>query len=181
MHLTVFPNVKSILVYDIVKASAKKLARELKEYYGIDVSIADEASKVVKDSDILITATTSRTPVIDGRFLKDGAHVVSIGYIDKDSRELDDETFRRASKIYVDSKDAIYSGDIRIPLEKGVFSKDKVIGELSQVILGKIPGREKDDEVTVFKSVGTAVLDAAMAYKIYLQAKERGIENYIEL
>ena len=181
MHLTLYPDVDKVLVYDVLKDRATSLVKEFNKQYDTEFKPADDVNDVVSKSDILITATTSVKPVLDGRYLKEGIHVVSIGYINKDSRELDDESMARASKIYVDSKDAYSSGDIRIPLEKGVIPKSKVVGELSQVIVGRVVGRENDREITIFKSVGTAVLDAAMAYKIYLKAIEEGKGEYIEL
>lgn len=180
MHLTLYPDVK-IFIYDQYRDKALNLAEELMKEYDLDVKCVNSLHGVVESVDILITATTSMEPVIKGEWLRRGIHVVSIGYINKDSRELDDETFKRADKVYVDSKDAISAGDIRVPLEKGVLSKKKIIGEISQVLVGKVVGRERDDEITIFKSVGTAILDAAMAYNIYLRALERGVKNYIEL
>jgi len=181
MHLTLYPSVDRVLVYDALKDKAVSLINKFSEQYDIEFKSVDDANEVVSKSDILITATTSVKPVLDGKYLKKGVHIVSIGYINKDSRELDDNSMARASKIYVDSKDAYSSGDIRIPLEKGVIHKSKVVGELSQVIVGRVIGRESDKEITIFKSVGTAILDAAMAYKIYLKAVEKGKGRYIEL
>jgi ornithine cyclodeaminase len=180
MHLTLFPN-SGVIIYDWIKDKSYNLADKISEEYNVKAIVAEDPKNVVESSDILITATTSTEPVINGDWLKKGAHVVSIGYINKDSRELDDNTFKKADKVYVDSKDAITSGDIRIPLEKGVLDKGKIKGELSQVIVGKIVGRENDDEITVLKSVGTALLDAAMAYSIYKKALEKAVGKYIEI
>ena len=180
MHLTLFPNTE-VYIYDWVRDKSRRLADEIADEYGVKTRVAENPESVVKYSDILITATTSVKPVLDGNWLKKGVHIVSIGYINKDSRELDDNTFKRAEKVYVDSKDAISSGDIRIPLEKGVLDRKKIKGEISQLIVGKIKGRESENEITVFKSVGTALLDAAMAYSIYRKASEMNAGKYIEI
>jgi len=181
MHLQIYPGIDKILIYDLRNERSKNLREQFIKEYDKEIIECSSVDDVVKMSDILILATTSLKPVINGGLLKNGVHIVSIGYINKDSRELDDETFKRADKVYVDSKDAISSGDIRIPLENGSLDKKKIIGELSKLVIGRIRGRESNDEITVFKSVGTAVLDAAMAYKVYLKALEQGEGMFIKL
>ena len=166
MHMEIFKDISKIKLFNRSKTKAVEFSKELSVKYGVDVYVVDSLEDALKDVDIVIAATSSHTPVIFGEYIEDGIHIVSIGYVSKESREIDDVAISKASKVYLDSPDAYDSGDIRIPMEKGLLSKDKIY-LISDLILGRVDGRIYDDEVTIFKSVGTAVQDAYLAYKIY--------------
>ena len=92
-------------------------------------------------------------------------------------QELDPAVFAKCSKIYFDSVDAVLSesGDILRPLDEGTLSKDQFTGDIGEFLLGKIPGRENDDEIIVFENVGMGALDLVAAQKIYARAAEAGV------
>jgi ornithine cyclodeaminase/alanine dehydrogenase-like protein (mu-crystallin family) len=127
------------------------------------VRAAASAEEAVRGADVVVTATTSRTPVLFGEWLAPGAHVNAVGAPRPDWRELDDETLRRA-RIYVDSRDAAMkeSGDV---IAAGTF-----FAELGEVAAGTKPGRQSPDEVTLFKSLGLAVEDVVTANLVYQKA-----------
>ena len=113
----------------------------------------------VEEADIVCTCTTSSTPVFDGGLLKQGTHVNAIGAHQPTARELDDEAIA-AGRLVVDTMDAVSAGDLSDPLRDGVIVEDG-IEELADVVRGR--ARSNDDEVTIFKSVGVAFEDLAVA------------------
>lgn len=175
-------NIQSALVYDIVQERASRFAQEMKQRLGIEVSMESNPSHVVGESDIVVTASTSRTPVFRGDMLRRGTHVNAIGSFRPDTRELDDLTIRR-SKLVVDSLEASLqeAGDILIPLKSGLIQKAHIHAELGQIVAGLKAAREDDNEITVFKSVGTGVQDAAAANLAFRKAQDAKIGTRIEL
>jgi alanine dehydrogenase len=127
------------------------------------VHAAGSAREAVEGADIVVTATTATEPVLQGAWLKPGAHITSVGAPRPEWRELDDETLRRAT-IYVDSRAAASSesGDI--------IAAGRVDAEIGEVVLGVRPGRRSADEITLFKSLGMAVEDVVTAEMVYRKA-----------
>src|ERR671911_638468 len=136
-------------------------ARAFAEEHGIRA--AASAEEAVRGADVLVTATTSQTPVLLGEWLSPGAHINAVGAPRPDWRELDDEVLRRAN-VYVDSREAAMkeSGDI--------IAAKEVVAEIGEVISGAEQGRRSLEEVTLFKSLGLAVEDVATAEVVYRNA-----------
>jgi ornithine cyclodeaminase/alanine dehydrogenase-like protein (mu-crystallin family) len=130
-----------------------------------DLHAAGSAEEAVRGADVIVTATTSQTPVLQGAWLSPGTHINGIGATRPDWQELDEDALRHA-RIYVDSGEAApkESGDI---LAAGV---ERVVGEIGQVITGVVPGRTTPREVTFFKSLGLAVEDVVTADHVYRKA-----------
>jgi len=128
---------------------------------------ADEAA----GCDIVVVATSATSPVFDGRALRRGAHVNSVGTHAPKAREIDSETVAR-SRVIGDSREAVFAedGDILIPIEEGRIGRDHVVAELGEVLAGKKPGRTSRDEITLFKSNGVAFQDAVTAKIAYERA-----------
>jgi len=171
-----------VKVYDIVGERALDFAERAREKFNVEVDAVKNAKEACENVDILITATTSRTPVLKGEWLKEGAHINSIGWMGRDCRELDSETVN-ISKIVVDKIDAALSeiGDFLIPISEGKISRDHIYAEIGEVIAGKKAGRVNDREITLWKSLGQAIQDAAVAKLAYLKAKEKGVGKQIEI
>ena len=166
---------KEVRIYSRNKSKAKKfidLAKEelvMAKTQLIAVSTSDEA---IIEADIITTVTTSKKPVFDGKKVKQGAHINGVGSFMPDMQELDEEIINRADKIFFDSFDAVMAeaGDFIIPLEKSNINKEKINGELGQILEGKLKGRESENEITLFKTVGIAVQDIVTANEIYQKA-----------
>ena len=128
-----------------------------------DVLAVPSAEEAVRGADVVVTATTSPTPVLSGEWLSPGAHVNAVGAPRPDWRELDDEVLRRA-RIYVDSREAAVeeSGD--------VIAAGEIFAEIGEVAAGTKPGRRSDEEITLFKSLGLAVEDVTTAELAYRKA-----------
>lgn len=164
------------LRYERTKAFAERMQKEMEHYKAriIPVISSDEA---IEDADLVITATPAEKPVFDGAKIKKGATVSCIGSYQHHMQEMSPTLLSRASKIYFDSEEAVLSeaGDILIPLEEGTITKEDFTGDLGDVIKGKVTGRENDDEIIVFKSVGVAAQDLVAAREIYERAVKAGI------
>ena len=115
-----------------------------------------------------MVATSASEPVLDGRWLEPGQHVNAIGSHAPAARELDTDAIVR-SRVFLDFSEACLAeaGDILIPMKEGAISRDHLRGDLGEVVAGLRPGRERDDEITLFKSVGLAIQDVATANFVY--------------
>jgi alanine dehydrogenase len=144
-----------------VRVWSPRRAAAFAEEHGVDA--AASAEEAVRGADVVVTATTSPTPVLSGEWLSPGAHINAVGAPRPDWRELDDEVLRRA-KVYVDSREAAMkeSGD--------VIAAREVLAEIGEVVSGAEQGRRSSEEVTLFKSLGLAVEDVATAELVYRNA-----------
>jgi ornithine cyclodeaminase/alanine dehydrogenase-like protein (mu-crystallin family) len=170
-----------VRIYDIREAAAESF-KEYAESLGFRVVKCRSAAEAIEGARVVIEATTTKTPVIEGRYLSRPTHVISIGAHMRDARALDDDVISLAETIVVDSREAVMleTGDIRIPVERGILTLDRV-SELGEVASGRKKGRLTDEGITVFKSVGLAIQDAAAAAVAYREALKRGVGRYVDL
>jgi alanine dehydrogenase len=131
------------------------------------VRAAASAEEAVRGADVVVVATAARTPILFGEWLSPGAHVNAVGAVRPDWRELDDVTLRRA-RLYVDSREAATQEAGDVIAAPGVFA------EIGEVVAGTRPGRQSEEEVTLFKSVGVAVEDVAAADLVYRAVSSQG-------
>jgi ornithine cyclodeaminase/alanine dehydrogenase-like protein (mu-crystallin family) len=150
-------------VVDIDAKAAAAFAAEMGHALGLEIEPAD-APTALRDADIISTATTSTEPVFRDGDLKPGVHINAVGSYKPHVRELPGETVRR-SRLFVDGRRACLdeAGDIIIPLREGLIDEGHIRAEIGEVLAGLEPGRRSDDEITVFKAVGNAVEDLAVA------------------
>ncbi len=166
--------IERVLVAGTSLDKAQRFAEWVRETTGLRAEAADAAS--VSAADVLAVGTTSATPVVVGERVAQGAHVNAVGAFTPATRELPTDLVRRA-RSYVDTRAGALSeaGDFLIPAGEGAFSLDAIVGEVGDVVLGRVPGRGSPAEVTVYKSVGAAFLDAATARLAYDRARAEGI------
>lgn len=157
--------------YEKCAAFTEKMSAKFAES-GVNFVCAKSAAECVEDADLIITATTASKPVFDGSLVKKGATVSCIGTYEPHKHEIDPELIARADKIYCDSKEAVLSesGDILIPISCGIITENDIFGGLGEVVNGTLPGRENDDEIIVFESVGIAAQDLTASVMIYRKA-----------
>ena len=171
---------QEVRVYDMnperTKAFAETMQEELKDY-GARIVPAASSDEAIDDADLIITVTPSSKPVFDGTKVKAGATISCVGAYQHHIQEMDPAILPRASKIYFDSREAVLSesGDILIPLEEGIITEKDFTGNLGDVLLGKVVGRENDDEIIVFETVGVAAQDLVAAKEIYEKAIKAGV------
>lgn len=184
--LTVRPEIELVKVYDLnterAKACAEQMTELFKGKFPAKFEAASSSAEAVKGADIITTITIAKDPVFDGKLVKKGAHINGVGSYTPELSEIDEYIITHADKIYMDTPDALEeSGDFIKPINKGIFSADKITGELGAVINGDVIGRESDDEITFFETTGSAVLDIVTAQRIYEKAIEKGVGQFIEL
>ncbi len=161
-HRSARPGIERILVWNRRHDKAQAIAQAV----GGD-AVADLAAAVA-EADIVTAATMSTAPLIMGDWLKPGAHVDLVGGFTPQMREVDDTAVTRAS-LFVDTRaGALHeAGDLADPIGRGVIAEGHVIADLHELAAGKHPGRRDPQEITLFKSVGTALEDLAAAAMLY--------------
>lgn len=174
--------ISSARVFSRDESRRREFARTMSGLLQIEVEPVDSAEAAARFGDVVITATTAREPVLQGDWLKPGAHVNAIGANMENRREVDNALLRRASVIAVDSKPQarIESGDLIQGFRDSPGEWDRV-AELWEIIAGERAGRKSSDEVTLFKSAGIALWDVAAAGIIYRKAIELGQGKEIRL
>lgn len=173
------PGIEKVKVYSRRPARSKALARRCSSVLELEAHAEPTAAACVRGSDVVVTATTSASPVFEGREVADGTHVIAVGSYRPEARELESSLVSRAS-IYVDSREAALeeAGDLLIPMVEGVISKDSIRGEMSDLVTGRKEGRSSDSEVTLFKSVGLALEDNAAGWLAYRTAVRKRIGRW---
>lgn len=192
-------------VQGVTQAAAVAAVRELEKIYVVDpnpdtansfaerlaiwdsaaaqrVEIAADLQAALADSDIVCTATTSTTPVYDHAHIQPGTHINAVGAFTPQMQEIPVETLLN-SRVVVDQVEAVLheAGDFIIPINQGVFDRDAVRDELGQIVNGDIAGRESNDEITFFKSVGNAIQDMIVGAVALERANERGVGGTVDL
>jgi ornithine cyclodeaminase/alanine dehydrogenase-like protein (mu-crystallin family) len=166
---TALPGIERVVAYsrteDRLEDFCERFAAEPGEY-GSDAA----------EQDIVVTVTSSRDPVVRGEWLREGALVCAVGANRPDARELDNAVIERAAFVCCDSKEQarLEAADIAEPVEQGVLDWLEV-HELAEVVGGELQGRARDEDIVLFKSIGIAAEDIAVAKLVYDRARERGM------
>ena len=163
-------------------AKAEAYASEMSSSLGVKVVRAETAEDAVRGAEVIVTATSSTSPVVRAEWISGGAHITAMGSDEPGKQELDPKLLARADKVVVDSlKQCARLGELHHALDAGMMKEDDVHAELGEVLLGKKPGRESDKEVTVCDLTGIAVQDVAISGFVYEKAKRAGKGFYIEV
>ena len=171
---------KEVRVFDMDRDRAAAFAERMQKKlgkYGTRITAAASSKEAVTGADLLITVTPSHKPVFDAADVKPGATISCVGAYQPFMQEMDPQILVRASKLYFDNREAVLSesGDILKPLEEGLITEADFTGDLGEVSLGKIVGRENDEEIIVFETVGVAAQDLVTAKTIFDRASTKGI------
>jgi alanine dehydrogenase len=175
----VFP-LQRVRVYSPTPSNRQSFARRAHEELGIAVTATDSPEEAIRGADLVVLATNTSEPIIDGTWLAPGAHVVSIVSGDSKTRrrEIDDETVRRAAVVVAHSKEAARvqeQGDLWEPVQAGILRWEDIY-DLSDVIAGTAPGRTRREEITLFKNnIGMGLQFAAVAPQVYERARAASI------
>lgn len=184
-HLEALAEVRpltDVRVWSPRASSRDRFVAEMTPHARAPLAAAGSAEEAVRGADLIVLATSSTTPVIDHRWVTEGAHVMAVGACRPDQREMDPELVAR-SRLYVDSRTAALaeSGDVVMGIREGRFADTHLVGEVGQVVLGRAPTRGSDREVTIFKSLGMAVEDVVAADLVFRRAVERGAGGELSL
>lgn len=163
--------IRHVAVWNIRHAGAERLAAQL-EVAGYNVAATEELEAAVRSADIVSCATLSQTPLVRGAWLEPGTHLDLIGAYMPTMRESDDDAVRM-SRVFIDTDAALAEGgDIVQPIASGAVARDAIAGTLFSLCRGEVPGRRDAQEITLFKSVGSAIEDLAAAGLVVSPAAE---------
>ncbi len=169
-------NIKQINLWSRKGKNAMELVNKMAGKNNIPVSIKKNAEEAVENADIICTVTSSSQPVVMGDWISGGAHINAVGSCSPATRELDTVAIVK-TKLFTDCYESLFNeaGDFLIPKKEGAVTDSHVKGELGEVLTGTKKGREHDEEITLFKSLGIAAEDIFSAYHIYGKIKQ---ENF---
>jgi len=173
-HLAALPSISRVLVWNRTRSKSAALVARLRGAHpGLAVEEVEAMDEAVAAADIVSCATGSLEPIVRGELLRPGAHLDLVGSFTPAMRECDDEALRRG-RVFIDFEAAMEeAGELVGAVQRGVLRRTDVAGTLAELAAGTAEGRRSDDEITVFKSVGTAVVDllaAQLAYETHIAA-----------
>jgi alanine dehydrogenase len=172
--------IEEIHAWDNYPETLSKYKTDIESEFGIPVIMANSKKEAVEQADILITTTRGKGSLVDADWVKPGTHIVAIGTDQQGKQELDPEIFRNA-KIVVDSiSQCTEKGETWHPLNKNVITRDDIHGEIGEILLERKPGRESNDEITIFDSTGMAIQDNTTASKIYQNAIATNVGTFVQ-
>lgn len=169
----------SAKVYSLTEANRKSFAAYFRDKLGMDIADVASAEAAIDGADIVVAAIASSEPAVLGRWLRPGMHVNSVGTARPILREVDEDVLRRSDIIAVDTRHGVFTEAGDCVVAKGWLKPEQAC-ELAELVCGRAQGRSSDQQITLFKSVGTAVQDIALAVKIYRNAREMGLGEELE-
>jgi ornithine cyclodeaminase/alanine dehydrogenase-like protein (mu-crystallin family) len=166
IHFAVLPRLRQFerfLVCGSGRSDLNEFCARMKAEQGIEIEPAT-AEVCARESDVICTCTTATEPLFDGRWLRPGTHLNLVGAFQSHTREVDDETVRRA-RVVVDTYEGALAeaGDLLIPMKNGSISREHIVADLHEIASGKKAGRSSRDDITLFKSLGCALEDLVTA------------------
>jgi alanine dehydrogenase len=156
---------------------AKKMSKELR----IEIQVASTIEELVNDSDVLVTVTPATKPLVKDSWVREGTHINAIGADAPGKEELDPKLLLRAKIVVDDIEQALHSGEINMPISKGILTKKNIYAELGEIIAKKKKSRVSDKEITLFDSTGLALQDIVVGWLVYKKALNAGIGKFIKL
>lgn len=181
--LAVYGGFDEVRVWSRTKATRDAFLTEMRPICEGRAKLApeDDLRRAIEGADIIATTTPSRKPLVADEWVSEGTHINCIGADAPGKQELDPAILKRAKIAVDDWEQASHSGEINVPISKGLLDRGDIWAELGEIVAGLKPGRESDREVTVFVSTGLAIQDAVTADLVYRKALERGLGRTIPL
>lgn len=189
--LILFPDLKKVFIADPIdfgnaERFAASLHDRLKEDFSlerdnVEFSAAEDMAEALGLSDIVITITPARSPVLKKEWIRPGTHLSCVGADMKGKEEIDPEIFKGARVFCDDINQCANVGESEIPIKSGVIKKEDIIGEIGQVLAGKIQGRQSPEDITIFDATGIALLDLVTAKTAITLAKEKQLGTRVEI
>ena len=180
VHVTM-PGIQKCRVWNRDMERAEQYREEMQSELGMEIQVCAEPEEVCRNSDVIVTVTPSRVPIVMADWVQPGTHICAIGADGPGKQELDPKIFAK-SRCFVDSlSQCVVNGETANPIREGIITERTVAGEIGDVLLGRIKGRTSKDEISIFDATGMSVLDNAAAAGLYRRAAECGIGLEIEL
>ena len=174
--------IRTAWVFDSSPKVAETYASEMSALTGVDIQVASNAAMAVAEADIVCAATTALSPLFADANLKPGVHINAVGSYQPTAQEIPSETVCRARVVVDHRKSALEeAGDLLVPISQGIYSADRIYAELGEITAGTKPGRQSEEEITLFKSVGVAIQDLAAASRILENARQLALGTPLKL
>ncbi len=174
-------DIAEVRVEDTAPGKAEQYAKELGGRLGLNINPVEGTEEAMEGADVVVTVTPRRSPVVMDEWVVEGMHINAIGADAPGKQELDPKILRRAKVVVDDLEQALHSGEINVPLSKGLLGQDEIYADIGEIVAGKKSGRTSREEITVFDSTGLAVQDIATAWRVYQRAQEEGKGKEVEL
>ena len=162
--------VREVKVWGYRPGEAARWCRSAARRLAVSWTPVKTVQDAVVDADLVVTVTPSRRPLVKRAWVKPGTHINAIGADAPGKQELDPQILRDATVIVDDRKQAVHGGEVNVPLAKGVVRLQHIHATLGEVLLGRVAGRTRAEELTVFDSTGIAVHDVALGYEVFRRA-----------
>ncbi len=174
--------IRRVRVWSVPLEHARQFARRETVRHGITIESMETAQAAVEGADIICTTTSAPEPILLGEMVSDGAHINAVGSCSPLVRELDTRAIVR-SRLFVDKRESTLkeAGDFLIPKSEGVIGDDHIVGEIGEILLGRVEARKSEGEITLFESLGLAIEDLASAEHIYRKALKKDMGTSVEL
>jgi len=164
-------SIETVKVADVKIEFCKALEWDCRSFLDCEYELSTDVKEVC-DCDILVTVTPTRVPLVKDEWIAKGTHINAIGADAKGKEELEPRILLRSKVVVDDISQASHSGEVNVPLAKGILKPDQIYAQIGEIVAGKVPGRKDDQEVTVFDSTGLAIQDVATASRVYENALE---------
>ncbi|MDK1032470.1 MAG: ornithine cyclodeaminase family protein, partial [Planctomycetia bacterium] len=146
------PNISRIIVFDAKPAAMDAFAQDVKDTCGLKVQCAASVAEALREADIVTTTTPARGPIVRSDYVRPGTHINAIGADARGKQELDPEILKRATLVIDNWLQASHGGEINVAVSEGIITREDIHADIGEIVTGKKPGRQSDEEVTVFDS-----------------------------
>jgi ornithine cyclodeaminase/alanine dehydrogenase len=170
--------IEEIHAWDSHLESLAKFKADIESAFGIPVVMARSKQEAVEQADILITTTRGTGSLVKAAWVKPGTHIVAIGTDQRGKQEFEPEVFRNARIVNDSIAQCTDKGETWHALDKHIIARDGIHAEIGEILLGKKPGRESDQDITIFDSTGMAIQDNTTAARIYRNAVDRKVGTF---
>lgn len=175
--------IEEVRIYDVDINRAEKFKQEVEKEFNVRFIVTNNSDDCISNADIITTVTTSKKPTFNANLVKKGCHINGVGSYTPEMCEIPEEIIKIANCIVFDTKDGVLNeaGDFINPIKNNIVNTSHYTGELGELYQNLIHGRKDPNDITIFKTVGSAVLDIFVANKIVKKAKEKSIGSNIEI
>jgi alanine dehydrogenase len=177
----VLPGLKEVGVWSLPESTIGAFIDEQKKLYSFGFNRCRSCEDCVAGSDVVSTVTPATTPMVPFGSVSKGTHINAMGADAPGKEELDPKVLLNAKVVVDDMLQAIHSGEINVPISRGVLRESDIYGELSEIVTGMKKGRESDSEVTIFDSTGLSLLDVSAATVVYRKARRENVGTWAKL
>jgi ornithine cyclodeaminase/alanine dehydrogenase len=173
-------HIEAIHAWDNHPETLAQFKADIEREFGIPVVMAASKEDAVRRADVLVTTTRGKGTLVEADWVRPGTHIVAIGTDQRGKQELAPEIFRNAKIVNDSIAQCVTKGETWHPLNANIITMADIHGEIGAILAGTQPGRENDDEITIFDSTGMAIQDNTTAARIYRNALETGAGTFFE-